>query len=68
MSDARVARLQQQNERLQQELELPRIKSSEACETLINYTKNNFGKDPLACPGKDKNNPYEAKRTACNLL
>lgn len=71
MSEQRIARLQQQNERLKQELELPRIAASEACKEIINYCKQNQSKDPLAFPGsKDSkaNNPYDTHKKKCELI
>eukprot|EP00121_Abeoforma_whisleri_P005890 Awhi_evm1s5341 len=68
MSDQRLQRLQQQNERLKAELELPRIPASEASKDIIQFTKTNFNKDPLVSPGKDKNNPYEKKGGPCSLI
>lgn len=71
MSDARVQRLQAQNERLQAELELPRIKVSEASAALKKYCADT--KDVLVPSvwGKfeDKDNPYAKKGGGgCTIL
>eukprot|EP01134_Creolimax_fragrantissima_P006399 CFRG6399T1 len=71
MSDVRIQRLEAANERLRQELELPRIKVSEASEQLKKFCSET--KDPLVPSvwGKldDKENPYAKKSGGtCVLL
>eukprot|EP00122_Pirum_gemmata_P014377 Pgem_evm1s13404 len=67
MSDARVTRLQQQNERLKQELDLPRVKASVACEAIVKFCQSKYASDPLASNSSEKTN-YDNKAKPCSLL
>ena len=56
------------NERLKQEEDLPRIKTSEASKSLINYV--NQTQDPLTTNLKPEENPFTKKQKAgiCIIL
>eukprot|EP00127_Corallochytrium_limacisporum_P007379 Clim_evm16s249 gene=Clim_evmTU16s249 len=70
MSEARVARLEAANNRLREELGLPRQKVSETGKGLKEYCAQT--KDPLlpSVWGKldDKENPYAKEKKLCPLL
>eukprot|EP01135_Chromosphaera_perkinsii_P006906 Nk52_evm61s621 gene=Nk52_evmTU61s621 len=73
MSDARVQRLSASNAKLQEELNLPRIKVSEAAALLIEACEST---PDYMCPfwqSRDngalvKSNPFNQKKGMCNTL
>eukprot|EP01147_Barroeca_monosierra_P000363 gene363-3719_t len=62
--------LQKANEQLKAELEIDRMKVSEACKSIMNYCTTT--KDPMlpSIWGRldDKDNHYKDRRALCNLL
>ena len=62
--------LKKANEQLQAELNIDRMKVSEACKSVVNYCMST--KDPMipSLWGRldDKDNHYKDRRSLCNLL
>ncbi|KAJ1989458.1 Guanine nucleotide-binding protein subunit gamma [Dimargaris cristalligena] len=71
MSENRLRKLQEQNRRLREQLELPRIATSEASRSLITYvtqTRDTLVPSVWGPPTEDRWSPKRSGMSCCTVL